>query len=137
MSSKCSFCNSYQEIVYQDETISGKPKIYIDVCWACFIDFKIRTNFSQEQLRQTPTLKLFIQARELIEEIKKRMKNCSKCKEDFLPKYEWGNVCLSCYKQAVANKKLEKLNKEKAILSEYSNYSSDSKEGEWKQISLN
>jgi len=104
---RCSFCNDYQEVVYEDQTISGKPKIYINICWKCFTEFKIGIDLTKSKIaciKENPenysenTL-IILESLKKVTELFPKMILCSDCQEKFIPVKETQRTCYACYKK--------------------------------------
>ena len=80
---KCSFCNSYREIVYSDYApkYDNSNAIYVNICWSCAITFNIGLD----------------EVRIKISNLFPKMLICSGCQEKFIPNKSTQTICYECY----------------------------------------
>ena len=86
MIQKCSFCNSYEEIVYEDYAPPQEysKALYIYICWKCAVLFDIGLD----------------EVRRKIANLFPKMLTCATCQEKFIPRKNGQVICYSCWKNS-------------------------------------
>jgi rRNA maturation endonuclease Nob1 len=102
---KCSFCNSYREIVWEDYAQKQEylNAIYVAMCYKCFKEFGIMKDVTageiavmEENPQQHPEYQ-FLLALRRIENLFPKMLICSGCQEKFIPNKSTQTICYDCY----------------------------------------